>query len=112
MHEVDKATQYTLEMVVRKAPIHFLGPVYEAKLRHAYETGIDGVCLVFIDYGIYSLRGTVILQEPEMHLYLDFHSMVDMIEILIENAITEYDSNVYAHRRITGKGTEEDINNE
>ena len=94
MIEVDQATFYTVAMLVRKTPIHFLGPVYEPRQRHAYETGIDGVVLVYIDYGIHVLRGTVILHEPEMHLYLDYVSMLVILETLIENAILEYDTSL------------------
>lgn len=102
MIPVDPPTHQLIKRVLRETP-PVLNAVYEPRLRAAYETGIDGVVLVFVDYGPLALRGIVIIQEPELQLYLDYNSMLVVISTMIENAITEYDNELEQATDSTGK---------
>lgn len=92
MIPVDLTTHQLIRRIVRSMPFAFFGPMHTPTLRDAFETGVDGVVLVFIDYGSVALRGIMVIQEPELQLYLDYHSIMQIIQVMIENALTEYDS--------------------
>lgn len=102
MIPVDPPTHQLIKQVLRDTP-PILNRVYEPKLRAAYETGVNGVCLVFVDYGPLHLRGIAIIQEPELQIYLDLNSMFRIISTMIENALTEFENELEQPTTNTGK---------
>jgi len=88
----DSRTRTILKMALDRTPIHFLGVAFKAEMKAAYETGLDGMYLMSIAYGPYALNALVVLQDPDLRVFLDYQSVMLVTELSIENAITEYDS--------------------
>jgi hypothetical protein len=93
MQEVfDSQNLSTIYYALQRTPIHFLGVGVQARVNHAYYTGVPGVYLVFIEYGHYALRGICFSLEPEIQVYLDLRSTLAVVQQMITSAINEHDN--------------------
>ena len=75
-----------LRTALRKSPIQWLGTNYAPTLTHAYDTGVPGVYLCFIDYAGYNLTGIVIAQDLELRVWYDFATIMNVTRHMLEVA--------------------------
>lgn len=82
----------TLRYALSKVPVHFLGIGVQVRLERAYYTTIMGVYEVYLSYDMYALHGVVFLHEPDMGLYLDYQSVLLVVQKCIEAALQNYNA--------------------
>lgn len=77
--------------ILAKSPITFYGPAFVPRLESLHTSDQESY-LLGISYGPLSLSGISFIGDPECRIFLDVASVQHMVTIMIDNALTAYDT--------------------
>ena len=84
----DEGVLHVINYSLQLFPFNFLGPVTRVQVLHVWTTPMKNLYKVNLEYGGFSLNGLMFLQDPDIQLYLDFHSTIIIQHCMIDNALS------------------------